>query len=118
MSKTGHRIALLRKENGLSQAGLVKIVGISREAVGKYERGEASASIETAKKIADAFQVTLDHLVDDTAAGTFDKKTVTRIQELRTFRSKNKITSSLSSMLFCGMLRLDQLMRWGKQPPN
>ncbi len=83
MSKIGRRIAQLRKEKGLSQAGLAKTVGISREAIGKYERGEASASVETAKKIADAFDVTLDHLVDETTAGTFDKKTVQRIQELQ-----------------------------------
>ena len=62
---------------------MAKSVGISREAVGKYKRGEASASVETAKKIADAFDVTLDYLVNETAAGTFDKKTVQRIQELQ-----------------------------------
>ena len=62
---------------------MAKSVGIRREAVGKYERGEASATVETAKKIADAFDVTLDYLVDETAAGTFDKKTVQRIQELQ-----------------------------------
>ena len=40
-------------------------------------------TIETTKKIADAFDVTLNHLVDETTAGTFDKKTVQRIQDLQ-----------------------------------
>ena len=57
--------------------------GGSHLRIGKYERGEVSASVETAKKIADAFDVMLDYLVDETAAGTFDKKTVQRIQELQ-----------------------------------
>jgi transcriptional regulator with XRE-family HTH domain len=83
MTKVGPRIARLRKERGLSQTALAKAVGISREAIGKYERGEATASVETAKRIANAFDVTLDYLVDDAAAGTFDKQTVQRIQQLQ-----------------------------------
>lgn len=33
--------------------------------------------------IADAFDVTLDHLVDATTTGTFDKRNMQRIQELQ-----------------------------------
>jgi len=33
--------------------------------VGKYERGDASPSIEVAKKIADALEVSLDYLVGE-----------------------------------------------------
>ena len=36
-----------------------------------------------ANKIADAYSVALDYLVDESAAGTFDKKTMQRIQELQ-----------------------------------
>lgn len=35
------------------------------------------------RKITEALDVTLDCLVGETAAGTFDKKTVQRIQELQ-----------------------------------
>ena len=106
MSTTGTRIAQLRKEKGFSQAGLAKVVGISREAIGKYERGEASASIETAKKIADAFDVTLDYLVDETGTGTFDKKKqLVGSRSYRAYRRMSKVMYLLSSTLFCGMLR-------------
>ncbi len=37
--------------------------GVSRVMIGKYERGEAVPSIGAAKKIADAFEVSLDYLV-------------------------------------------------------
>ena len=57
--------------------------GVSREMVGKYEREEAVPSLEAAKKIADAFAVSLDYLVGEGQNATFDKKTVQRIQEIQ-----------------------------------
>jgi transcriptional regulator with XRE-family HTH domain len=50
---------------------------------GKFRRGDAVPVFEMAKNIADAFNVTLDYLVDETTAEYFDKKTVQRIQELQ-----------------------------------
>jgi len=83
LSRSGERIALLRKQKGWSQGQLAKVVGASREAIGKYERSEASPSIETAKKIADALEVTLDYLVDESALPAFDKKTVNRLKSIQ-----------------------------------
>jgi transcriptional regulator with XRE-family HTH domain len=83
MNRIGDRIAVLRKQKSWSQTALAKAVGASREAIGKYERGEALPSVETAKKIADALEVTLDYLVDEAAAASLDRKTVDRIQELQ-----------------------------------
>jgi transcriptional regulator with XRE-family HTH domain len=101
MTKIAQRIAQLRKEKSLSQTALAKEVGVSREAIGKYERGEATASVETAKKIADAFDVTLDYLVDDSAAGSFDKRTVSRIQELQSLpaEEQNHVFAILDAFL-------------------
>jgi hypothetical protein len=39
-------------------------------------------SVETAKKIADVFEVTLDFLVDDSAVASFDKQTVKRLKDI------------------------------------
>jgi transcriptional regulator with XRE-family HTH domain len=44
---------------------------------------EASPSVETAKKIADILDVTLDYLVDESASPSFDKKTVQRLQKIQ-----------------------------------
>lgn len=82
MNKTGDRIAQLRKQKGWSQTELAKQIGASREAIGKYERNEASPSVETAKKIANVFGVTLDYLVDGNAAPVFDQKTVSRLKDI------------------------------------
>lgn len=81
--KVGDRIVQLRKQKGWSQAELAKITGASKEAIGKYERNDAMPSIETAKKIADAFDVTLDYLVDEASLPSFDKNTVKRLREIQ-----------------------------------
>jgi transcriptional regulator with XRE-family HTH domain len=82
MSKIGDRIAHLRKIKGISQTDLAKSIDASREAIGKYERNEAMPSVETAKKIADVFEVTLDFLIDETAHASFDKQTVKRLKDI------------------------------------
>ena len=68
-------ITALRKEKGWSQTDLARESSISREDVGKYERGEAAPSIDFAKRIADALGVTLDyHLVGEGQSASWTKK--------------------------------------------
>lgn len=90
MAKIGDRITQLRKQKGWSQSSLAKEINASREAIGKYERNEALPSVETAKKIADAFDVTLDYLVDDSASPTFDKKTVKRLNDIQLLSEEDR----------------------------
>jgi len=47
---------------------LASMIGTSGPVLGRYERGEITPSVEVAKKLADAFGVTLDYLVDETGA--------------------------------------------------
>lgn len=47
-------------------------------------------SLETAKKIANAFEVTLDYLVDNTASATFDKPAMKRIQLIQNLKKEDK----------------------------
>jgi transcriptional regulator with XRE-family HTH domain len=88
--KIGNRIAQLRKEKSISQTQLAHLIGASREAISKYERGEAVPSVETAKKMADAFGVTLDYLVGEGQNGSFDKKTVQRLIDLEQLPEDDK----------------------------
>lgn len=90
MVKIGIRITELRKKKGWSQTELAKQVKVSREAIGKYEREETQPSVETAKKIADALEVTLDYLVDEEAILTFDKKTIGRLKSIQQLDETNK----------------------------
>lgn len=90
--KTSKIIADLREERNWSQTDLADNSGVSRVMIGKYERGEASPSIEAAKKIADAFQVSMDYLVGEGMNATFDKQTIARLKELEELDDQKKQT--------------------------
>jgi transcriptional regulator with XRE-family HTH domain len=64
-STFGGKILQLRKERGWSQPEVGKLIGTSGAIVGRYERGEITPSIEVARKLADAFGVTVDSLVSE-----------------------------------------------------
>lgn len=81
-SKTSKIISELRKQKGLSQTELANVSGVSREMIGKYERGEAVPSIDAAKKIADAFEVSMDYLIGEGSHASFDKKNIKRLQDI------------------------------------
>ena len=83
-------IADLRKEKGWSQTELATESGVSREIIGKYERGEAVPSIEFAKRIADAFGVSLDYLAGEGTLSKLDKKTVKRLQDIEGLKDDDK----------------------------
>ena len=89
---TSKIIAGLREERGWSQADLANESQVSRVMIGKYERGEAIPSIEAAKKIADALQVSLDYLVGEGQNAKFDKKTLQRLEELELLDEAKKQT--------------------------
>jgi len=79
---TGKIIADLREQKKWSQTDLADKSTVSRVMIGKYERGEAVPSIEAARKIADALEVSLDYLTGEGVNAHFDKKTVQRIQDI------------------------------------
>ncbi len=61
----GKRVQELRKQRGWSQPELGRKVGTSATIIGRYERGDMTPSIEVARKLADVFNVTVDHLISD-----------------------------------------------------
>lgn len=89
---TGKIIAGLRDKKGWSQGDLADKSSVSRVMIGKYERGEAAPSIEAAKKIADALEVSLDNLVGEGVYKSFDKKTLQRFKDLEHLEDEKKKT--------------------------
>ena len=63
--KLHEKIFNQRKLKGLSQEELAEKVGVSRQAVSKWETGEAQPEITKLKALADVFGVTTDFLLDD-----------------------------------------------------
>lgn len=88
--ETGKIIAALRDKKGFSQTELAEKSGVSRVMIGKYERGEAIPSIDAAKKIADALEVSLDYLVGEGINSKLDKQALKRLQDLEHLEDDKK----------------------------
>ena len=57
------RLYQLRRERGLSQEALAEVVGVTRQAVQKWESGASRPDMDNLTALADYFDVTLDYLV-------------------------------------------------------
>jgi transcriptional regulator with XRE-family HTH domain len=79
----GENIIDLRKIRNLSREELAKIVGTSGAMIGKYERNEMVPSVEMAKKIADALDVTIDYLVGSSKTVIKDRQLLYRLEVLQ-----------------------------------
>ncbi len=61
--ETANRLAEMRRERGLSQEELAERLGISRQAVSKWERAEASPDTDNLLALAKLYGVSLDSLL-------------------------------------------------------
>ena len=58
------RLQAERRKSGLTQEGLAEAMGVSRQAVSKWEQGEGYPEVEKLLAFADKFGVSLDYLMD------------------------------------------------------
>ncbi|MBK9217824.1 MAG: helix-turn-helix domain-containing protein [Uliginosibacterium sp.] len=63
--KFGRKLAALRRERGLSQERLAERIGVSRQAVAKWEAGESFPELPKLLLLGDCFRQSLDRLVRD-----------------------------------------------------
>ena len=61
--ETANRLYELRKKQGLSQEELAEKLGVSRQAVSKWERSEASPDTDNLIALAKIYDLTLDELI-------------------------------------------------------
>lgn len=73
----GNRIKELRIKHGLSQGDLAKITGLTRQAISNYERGDREPKMETWRKIADCFNVSIP-----SARGEIDTELIAKIAKM------------------------------------
>ena len=59
----GQRIQELRKQNGLSQEGLGEVLGVSRQAVSKWEGDNGIPELDTLIAMSRLFGVTIGELL-------------------------------------------------------
>lgn len=55
----------LRKQNGLSQQDLADRLGMSRQAISRWETGAVQPLADSVKSLAQVFQVSTDYLLND-----------------------------------------------------
>ena len=60
--KVAERIQALRKAKGISQEELADKLGVSRQAVSKWESGQSSPDLEKIILLSTCFDVTTDYL--------------------------------------------------------
>ena len=65
--ETAQRLADLRRSKGFSQEGLARRLGLSRQAVSKWERAESSPDTENLISLAKLYGVSLDELLNPSA---------------------------------------------------
>lgn len=64
MNKLGNRIYELRTKQGITQESLAERVGVTRQAISKWERGEGSPDLANISSLADVLGVTIDQLLE------------------------------------------------------
>lgn len=57
------KLKVFRKQAGFTQEEIAEKLGVSRQAVAKWERGETLPDIESCLKLADLYETTIDILV-------------------------------------------------------
>ena len=60
-----NKLKIYRKQGNFTQEDLAGKLGVSRQAVAKWERGETLPDIESCIKLADLYGITVDMLVRD-----------------------------------------------------
>lgn len=63
--KLEEKLAALRKEKGLSQLKLAEMMNVSRQAVSRWEAGDAVPSTEKLKGLSSLYNVSVDVLLND-----------------------------------------------------
>ena len=76
-----NRLAELRKQKGLSQEELADRLQVSRQAVSKWERGEASPDTDNLIELAKIYEISLDELVGLSSNNTKDNKEEDHIED-------------------------------------
>ena len=100
-----NRLQQLRKEKGLSQEQLADALGISRQAVSKWERAESSPDTDNLICLAKLYEVSLDDLLNtdesieeiiEAGKPLESDDEITKVDDLEEESSKSRIVSALT----------------------
>ena len=88
----GNNIAALRKEKGITQEELANILGVSAQAVSKWENNSSCPDVALLSDIADYFGVTVDALL----RASEDEITSAKTESFTSAHTQNNFNKNLS----------------------
>lgn len=104
-----HRLRQLREDRGWLQKDIAERIGVLREVIANYERGVSHPPLPTLRRLAHAFGVTTDYLINGTAPAPSEFQD----RELLEFVAKAdkldfRMRAALKEMILALLARQDQ----------
>ena len=85
------KLVALRKEKKISQLKLAEIMGVSRQAISRWEVGVATPSTENLKRLSTLYGVSLEYLLnDDITEMSHEELNIFKEQERSTIKKRKK----------------------------
>ncbi len=120
--KFEEKLMQLRKARGLSQEALAEQLGVSRQAISRWELGETTPDLANLKQLSELYGVSADYLLHDEYASDEDlpkvKETAQAFKEKESMRSKIFIGLAFLWMfigfmnIFAGCLSGNDALTW------
>lgn len=103
--KLNEKLVFLRKEQNLSQMQVAEKLGVSRQAISRWEQGIALPSTENLKSLGELYSVPVDVLLNENAELSISKNT-TETAAIRKRFSKKTITIIIALLLLAGIVTI------------
>jgi transcriptional regulator with XRE-family HTH domain len=100
----------LRKQRDLTQGVLAKKLGVELNTVWKWENGKITPSVESVKKIADFFNITVDELLNGPAKNELKIEFVWEVEDMDVM--------NIESNKFNFGFRGNDVLLWGAMPDD
>lgn len=102
--KLADRLVELRKEHKLSQEALAEKLGLSRQAISKWERAEASPDTDNLIALAELYGITLDQLLGNNEVKVEPQQPAKEQKKLSEKQIKGKKNLMKAPLLFLGAI--------------
>ena len=109
----GNRLQRLRQRQGLSQDALAEKLGVSRQAVSKWERDEAVPEVEKLLRLSELYGVSLDELVKGDATQSAPQAESQGESQAEPAASRRERPVWEESLQWGGLLGGGALLAWG-----
>ncbi len=103
------KIYALRKKNNLSQEELAEKIGVSRQAISKWESGTSLPEIEKLISLSEYFNVSIDYLVKEQAE---DEQMEEKPKAANEIKPQNRAMARRIGLVIC-VVGIACLILWG-----